>query len=312
MILPPRIARGQTLGICAPAGPVKLERLQRGLARLGDPFRIRLAPSLTAPRSIASPAVPSYLAASDDTRVAELHALLADPDVRAIVLARGGYGLMRILPRLDPELLRRDPKPIVGFSDATALLSWAHAAGVRSIHGPMIAQLGDLGDGDIAALVAMLTSPEPVGVRPWQLTAHGRGSHRGHLVAANLTMASLLVGTPWALPLAGAIALLEEVGERPYELDRYLTQLALTGALDKTRAVVVGELTRCVDANPPTGVPDPADAALAAILERLAHLPVAVGAPIGHGTRNEPVPFGATCELDLDRRTFAIVEGAVS
>ncbi len=307
-MIPPRIARGQTLGIVAPAGPVKLERVQRGLARLGDAFRIRLAPSLTAPREPG----PSYLAASDDTRAGELSAMLADPDVRAIVLARGGYGLMRILPRLDPELLRRDPKPIVGFSDATALLSWAYAAGVRGIHGPMIAQLGDLGDGDIAALVAMLTTSTAVGVRPWSLAAHGRGMHRGHLVAANLTMASLLVGTRWALPLAGAIALFEEVGERPYELDRYLTQLALTGALAETKAVVLGDLTRCVDANPPTGVPDPEDAALATMLERLAHLPVAVGAPIGHGMRNECVPFGAACELDLDRKTFAITEPAVA
>ena len=99
------------------------------LARLGDAFRAaRRADSVTAPHP---PDVPSYLAASDDMRAAELNAMLADPDVRAIVLARGGYGLMRILPRLDPEALRRDPKPIIGFSDATALLAWAYAAGVR-------------------------------------------------------------------------------------------------------------------------------------------------------------------------------------
>ncbi len=75
-----------------------------------------------------APSTPSYLAASDETRAAELNAMIADPDVRAILLARGGYGLMRILPRLDPSVLRADPKPIVGFSDATALLAWAHAA----------------------------------------------------------------------------------------------------------------------------------------------------------------------------------------
>src|SRR5262245_60050160 len=125
---PPRIERGQTLGIVAPAGPVKREAFERGLARLGDAFRLRVADSVTAARP---PDVPSYLAAADDVRVAELNAMLADRDVRAIMLARGGYGLMRILPRLDVEALRSDPKPIVGFSDATALLSWAFAAGVR-------------------------------------------------------------------------------------------------------------------------------------------------------------------------------------
>jgi len=311
VIVPPRVARGQTVGIVAPAGPVKLERLRLGLACLGDAFELRVAASVTDPRA---PGTPSYLAAPDAVRIAELTAMLADPDVRAIILARGGYGVMRILPHLDPQLLVRDPKPIVGFSDATALLAWAHRAGVRGIHGPMIAQLQDLPPADVAHLIALLTEPRPLGERAWPLRAYGRGSYRGPLVPANLTLASLLVGTPWPLPLAGAIALLEEVGERPYEIDRYLTQLALTGALANTAAAVIGELTRCTDLNPPSGEPDPDDAALAVVLERLrsAGTPVAVGAPVGHGQRNEAVPFGAMCELDLDRGAIAITEAAVA
>ena len=310
-VAPPRIARGQTLGVVAPAGPIKLDKLRRGLARLGDVFQIRLADTLTKPRAAD---VPSYLAASDDQRACELTAMLSDPDVRAIVLARGGYGLTRILSRLDPDLLRRDPKPIVGFSDATALLSWAYAAGVRGIHGPMIGQLGELPESDVTQLIALLTEPRAPGVRPWLLVPHGRGRHRGALIPANLTMASMLVGTPWPLPLAGAIALFEEVGEKPYEIDRYLTQLAQTGALHETPAVVIGDLTRCEDQNPPSGDADPSDAALRTILERLeaAGKPCAVGAPIGHGDRNEAVPFGAACELDLDAGTLAILEPAVA
>lgn len=310
-ILPPRIERGQTLGIVAPAGPVKPERLRQGLARLGDTFRIKLADSLQAPRAAG---VPSYLSASDEVRAAELTAMLVDPDVRAIVLARGGYGIMRILSRLDPGLLLADPKPIVGFSDATALLSWAHAAGVRAIHGPVIAQLADLPDTDVAHLIALLTEPQAPGVRPWTLSAHGHGRHTGALVPANLTLASVLIGTPWQLPLDGAIAVFEEVGERPYELDRYLTQLLLTGELAKPAAVVLGDLTRCDDPMPATGEPDPPDAALQVMLERLrtAGMGVASGAPIGHGRRNEAVPFGAISVLDLDRGTLEITEPAVS
>lgn len=312
MNAPPRIARGGRLGVVAPSGPISPERFQRGLARLGGAFELVIAPGVTAPRP---PELASYLAATDDQRAAELDAMLGDPDIRAIVLARGGYGLTRILPRLDPDRLRRDPKPIVGFSDATALLAWAHAAGVRGIHGPMIQQLDELPDADVARLIALLTDPSPPGARPWRLEAHGgRGLHRGPLVAANLTMASMLVGTPWPLPLAGAIALLEEVGERPYELDRYLTQLAATGALAGVAAVVVGDLVRCHDPRPPAGGADPPGAALRAILERLAAAakPAAAGAPVGHGARNEAVPFGAACELDLDRGTLAILEGAVA
>src|SRR6476660_1072114 len=131
--------------------------------------------------------------------------MLADPDVRAIVLARGGYGIMRILARLDPDLLRCDPKPIVGFSDATALLSWAHGAGVRGIHGPVISTLADLPPADFEHLIALLTSPEPPGVRPWALRSHGSGRHRGPLVPANISLAAALIGTPWPVPLAGAI-----------------------------------------------------------------------------------------------------------
>lgn len=310
MIVPPRVVKGQIVGIVAPSGPVKLDRLRRGLACLGDAFELRVADSVTAPRA---PGTPSYLAAPDEVRIAELTAMLADPDVRAIIFARGGYGAMRILSRLDPALLRRDPKPLVGFSDATALLSWAHHAGVRSIHGPVAAQLADLPPSDVAHLIAVMTEPRALGERPWPLRSFGRGSYRGRLVPANLSLASLLVGTPWPLPLAGAIALLEEVGERPYEIDRYLTQLALTGALSST-AAVIGDLTRCTDASPPSGERDPDDAALTVLLERLrfAGLSVAVGAPIGHGPRNEAVPFGAMCELDLDRNAFAITEPAVA
>ena len=216
MIVPPRLVRGQTIGIAAPSGPVKLDRLRRGLACLGDAFELRIGASVTAMRA---PGTPSYLAASDEVRIAELNAMLADPDIRAIILARGGYGLMRILPALDPALLRHDPKPIVGFSDATALLGWAHHAGVRAIHGPLVVQLADLPAGDVAQLITLLTDPSAPGERPWSLRSQGRGVHRGPLIAANLSLASLLVGTPWPLPLAGAIALLEAVGERPYELD---------------------------------------------------------------------------------------------
>ncbi|CAN5383035.1 LD-carboxypeptidase [soil metagenome] len=310
-VIPPRVARGATIGIVAPAGPVKLDRLRAGLARLGDAFELRLAPSITLARE---PGTPSYLAASDDVRARELMAMLADPDVRAVILARGGYGLMRILSRLDPDVLRRDPKPIVGFSDATALLSWAHAAGVRGIHGPMGAQLSSLPESDIAQTIAMLTEARPPGVRPWSLASTNRGVYRGPLFPANLTLVSMLVATPWALPLRGSIALLEEVGEKPYELDRYLTHLTLTGELAKPSAVILGDLTRCADPNPPTGVPDPEDAPLDAVLERLhaAGTPVATGAPIGHGARNEPVPFGATAVLDLDRHYFEILEPAVA
>jgi muramoyltetrapeptide carboxypeptidase len=309
-IAPPRIKRGETLGIVAPAGPVKLERFERGLARLGDAFRIRVAPAVTAPHQQD---VPSYLAASDDQRADELMAMIRDPDVRAIVVARGGYGLMRILPRLDPAVLAADPKPIVGFSDVTALLAWAYAAGVRGVHGPMIVQLESLSDRDVASLIDAISETRPPGVRPWPLLAHGSGTRRGPLFAGNLTMISMMAGTPWPVPLSGSLVLIEEVGEKPYEIDRYFTHLMLRGELQRVRGIIIGDFTRCSDPNPPTGVADPDDAAIRTILERCsaAGVPVAIGAPIGHGDRNEAIPFGADAIVDFDAGTLEIIEAAV-
>lgn len=302
--------RGQTLGIVAPAGPVNAQRLRDGLARLGDTFALRISESVLGPRAAG---LPSYLAATDEVRAAEFNAMLRDPDVRGILLARGGYGIQRILPKLDAAALRADPKPIVGFSDTTALLAWAWHAGVRGIHGPLGVQMDRLPASDIAQLIALLTEVRAPGLRPWSLVAHGRGRHRGPLVAGNLTMVSLTAGTPWPLPLAGALVVIEEVGEKPYEIDRYLTQLSLTGELAKVRAAIIGDFTRCYDQAPPSGQPDSADAAMSTVLERLhsAGTPAAVGAPVGHGDRNEPLPFGADSVLDLDAATLEILEPAV-
>ncbi|MFT3692451.1 MAG: LD-carboxypeptidase [Kofleriaceae bacterium] len=317
-VIPQRMKRGDKLGVIAPAGPIRdITRLHSGLAVIKNDFDVVIAPSLLAPRGD----VPSYLSASDETRAAELNAMIRNPDIRGILLARGGYGLMRILPMLDAAALRNDPKPICGFSDATALLAWAYvSAGVRGIHGPLGVQLHELPTSDVTAMIEMLTETKPRGVRSWSLAssplnvgANATGTRRGPLFAGNLTLISVLVGTPWALPLRNSITLIEEIGERPYELDRYLTQLILAGELQKPSAVIVGDLTRCVDPKPPTGVPDPDEAALATILERCfaAGTPAAFGAPIGHGDRNEPVPFGGEAVLDLDRNTFEITESAV-
>lgn len=303
-MIPPRIKAGETLGIVAPAGPIKADKLLSGLSALGKTFTVRLAPSLTMPRPQG---LPSYLAASDEVRAAELNAMFKDSSVRAILLARGGYGITRILHLLDADALRADPKPIVGFSDGTALLSWAVHAGVRGIHGPVLAQMGTLPPADIARLHELLMSPDAKGPRPWKLDGPALATS-GHLVPANLTMASMLVGTPWELPLTGAVALLEEVGEKPYELDRYLTQLAMTKALARTHAVVLGDLIRCTDPLPPAGGQDAPEAALATIRERLPQ--VLTGAPVGHGDRNEPLPFGA--QVSLENGVLTLEEAAVA
>jgi muramoyltetrapeptide carboxypeptidase len=299
MIRPLRVQPGARVAVVAPAGPVPRETFAAGAAILGTRYRLVYGDRIFARAG--------FLAGSDDERTAELAAALADPDVAAVICARGGYGLTRILDRLDAAAFARAPKPIVGFSDVTALLAWAARAGVIGLHAPVVTQLGLLPAEDAAALFALLESPAP----PPPLTglqAIAGGTAEGRLVGGNLELVTRLVGTPWALALDGAVLLLEEIGERPYRIDRQLTQLRAAGALDRVAAVLVGDFVACVekDCSPPDGAE--------VIAERLGGLgvPVLTGAPIGHGPRNRAVPHGARVRVDGDAGTVEWLEGAVS
>lgn len=305
--MPPAVRAGDKVAVVAPAGPVNAERLRRGLDRLSGRLR------LDVPDDIAR--VDGFLAGSDEARAAELDRALRDPDVRAILLARGGYGIARILPMLDPALLRHDPKPIVGFSDGTALLAWADRAGVRPIHGPVVAQLGELPVVDTDTLVRVLTDPAPLGRIATRLVPTGApmpGEITGRLGGGNLCLLSNLVGTPWQPDLTGAIVILEEIGEKPYAIDRYLTHIANARAFAGAAAMLVGDFTRCTD--PPTapGRDDDPAPALAVVDERMRHLglPGLRGAPVGHGARNVCLPWGARATLHRDG-TVEILDGAV-
>lgn len=254
-----------------------------------------------------------YLAGDDDRRAEELSRYLADPEVRAVIPARGGYGLMRIIDRLDPAPLKREPKLVVGFSDLTVLLSWCvNAAQVRPVHGPMVVQLGALPPEDAAWLFRVLEDPSPPGAVPTpapleRIGKVGGGALEGRLVGGNLELVTRLLGTPWALDLGASIFMAEEVGERPYRIDRMLTQLKLAGALDAVRGVVLGDFTRCEE---PDGSPP---SALDVVGERLAafELPGLCGLPAGHGARNLALPLGGKAVLDLGQGQLVLEEGAV-
>lgn len=303
---PPPLAAGGVIGVCAPSGPVNAERLEAGLAWLrAAGFRPRLAPHLYARAA--------YLAGTDAERAADLRALLADPGVDAVVCARGGYGAMRLLPELDLGVARAAPKPLVGFSDITALhLAWA-AAGLVSFHGPV---LEDSASPDGAfnrqALVAALEGtawpgqlPTPPDI-PAPCTLHD-GVVRGRLVGGNLSLIVALLGTPYALNTRGAVLLLEDVHEPPYRLDRYLTQLWLAGKLQAAAGFVIGELVGCEAEG---DGPD----ALTVLADRLTPLgkPCAAGFCLGHGRYRLTVPLGVAVELDAGRPALTILESGLA
>lgn len=281
-------------------------RLDAGIAALSKRYTVEVS-AHALDRS-------GYLAGDDGVRAAEINRFLRDPDVRAVILSRGGYGLMRILDQLDADALRRDPKIIVGYSDATALLAWAMtAAAVRGIHGPMAAHFGELGKVDRRWLINLMESPEPAGIVPDRGAAigspSGGGPVSGRLVGGNLCLLSSLCGTPYQVDAAGGVLVIEDVGERPYKIDRYMTHLALAGCLDGAIACVAGEFVRCEET-----VYEDAPTAEQVIDERLrAHGIVGIGPlPIGHGDRNLAFPYGGLCEVDPAAGRLRYLEAAVS
>lgn len=291
---------GARIVVVAPSGPVPEAKLTAGL----DVLRALEVGEISLAANVLSRA--GYFAGPDADRLAALQAALDDPAVDAIVCARGGYGLTRLLPRLDPRGLVAAPKLLVGFSDVTALLCWALCAGVAGVHGPVVSQLGELAAEDVARLATLVRGEVPAALHG--TSALGRGRAAGPLVPANLEVLRSLVGTPWLPRLDGCIVALEEIGERPYRIDRALTQLLVSGALGGVRGFAIGQLCACEE--PKTGNPD-SPTAEQVMCERLGELgvPVVLGLPFGHDPkRHAALPCGTRVELDADAATLAMRE----
>jgi muramoyltetrapeptide carboxypeptidase len=302
VIRPPRLEPGATIQIVAPSGPVPREPFLAGLAVLGARYDVRHDEGIFARAG--------YLAGDDDRRLAELTRALADPDIRAVVMARGGYGLLRLLPFVDPASLAAHPRVLVGFSDGTALLAAAARAGIVSIHGPVVTQLGNLSTEDQRALFERIETPGPAPLLS-ELEEIIPGRVQGRLLGGNLEVFSRLLGTPYLPEVAGAILFFEDLGERPYRLDRLVTHLDLAGLFSAASAVVLGDFSGCREPEPTRAESPTADQVL---IERLGRLPIPVvrGGAFGHGTRNRALPYGALCELDTRSGTLTSLEGAVS
>ena len=286
---------GDRVAIVAPAGPFEREAFESGLAALQPRYRVEFQAGLFQRYR--------YLAGDDSRRLDELRGALRDPQIKAVFCARGGYGAMRLLPHLEAL---RSPKPLVGFSDITALHLWLQQQGVVSLHGPVVTQLGRQSEALRQRLFALLESSAPASPLSGTDT-YVRGKVEGPLIGGNLSVLSRLLATPYLPPLEGAVLLLEDVGERPYRLDRMWTHLALAGVFRNVRGIVLGSFSGCDE-------PD-ADYASAEVLRGLAEqtgLPCAAGFPIGHGELNEPVPLGVQVRLDADARRLEFLEAATA
>jgi muramoyltetrapeptide carboxypeptidase len=302
---PERLRAGDLVGVVAPSGVVDEERLAggvRALEALG--WRVTLGSAVLARRA--------YLAGSDDERRHDLQRMIDDPAVRAVFCARGGYGSQRIVPALDLAPLARRPKPLVGYSDATALLLAAVRAGVVAVHGPMVAVelAGGLSDHALAHLRSVLTDPDYVWQAPVPLEIR-RGRATGRLVGGCLSVLASTVGTPWAVDTEGAILFLEDVHEWPYRLDRLLTQVGQSGLLDRVAGVVFGTMATCRSHAGVTALDVVRD------FFATAPYPVGFGLDAGHtdaatGIENLALPLGVRVTLDTAAGTLTAAEPAVA
>ena len=293
MLRPPPLRAGDVVRVIAPGSGFDVPAFEAGL----DVLRGRWGLRVRVRDDIAARA--GYLAGGDERRLAEWDEAVADDEATAIFCARGGYGTMRLLPSIDPAPLLASPKLVVGFSDITALHALLNRAGLATVHGPVVTQLGRAPDDALDHLWVLL-SGQPVRPVAWDVPPPGRGLSggvtsvpgraSGPLLGGSLTLLAHLCGTPFLPPLQGAILALEDVGERPYRLDRYLTQLRLAGALDGLAGVALGQLTDCDDGD------SSASATVRDLLRELG-VPVVEGLAFGHVDRNLALPLGTRATL---------------
>jgi len=315
VIKPRRLQTGMRVGVVAPASPTE------------DNERTRFALDIV--RSLGFEVVEGdhlyrrtqYLAGTDRERASDLMAMFADTSVDAIFCLRGGYGASRILPLLDYDLIRRNPKALIGYSDITALLNAIFLkTGLIGFHGPVANQT--FSDYSLEAFDKVLfaaQAPVVIGAAPPFETARGRaeeenritvfkaGKSQGRLIGGNLSLVTALMGTPFEPDFRDKILVLEDVGEAPYRIDRMLTQLWLAGRLQQAAGIAFGKFTDAKSCGNSFSIED-------VIAQRCADLdvPVVRGFMIGHIQDQTLVPIGARAELDGDLGRLRLLEAAVS
>jgi muramoyltetrapeptide carboxypeptidase len=284
---PPALSPGDLVCVVAPSGPFAPSHLWPGLAWLRTRYRIRISAGVLARDG--------YFAGPDDRRRAELHGAMCDPEVKAIVVARGGYGATRVLANLPWQQLRERPKWIVGFSDVTALHAMAWSRSLASIHGPNVTGLGP--EASPAVRASWLAALErPRAPRTWRgLRVVRGGTAGGPLVGGNLSLLCAMAAGGQLVVPRGAVLAIEDVNEAPYRIDRMLASLQLGGYLQGASALVFGGLDGAT--------PGPDGWTTDEVIDRLARsltVPVLAGAPFGHRPHNEAFVLGAEARVAGD------------
>ena len=315
IIKPPRLRKGDTVGLIAPASNMNEDESIRIAADIVESlgFKVRLGEYIFERNE--------YLAGTDKQRADDVNGMFADDDVDAIVCVRGGYGSSRILPYLDYDLIARNPKILLGFSDNTAILTAIHSkTGLVGFHGSILKHR--FSEYTLSEFKKVVMHPSPrttIGAAPPFEAGEGRidtrnrltyiagGKAHGPLLGGNLTLISSLIGTEFEPDFNGRILFLEEVHEEPYKVDRLLTHLWLAKKLQQVAGIAFGTFADAGSSGNSFSIEE-------VLRDRCANLgiPVVRGFMIGHFTDNTVVPIGIEAELNGDDGTLQLLDTAVT
>jgi muramoyltetrapeptide carboxypeptidase len=312
LVKPTRLRPGDTIGLITPGSFAPEESVQRAISNatsLG--LKVKLGKHLQAERG--------FIAGTDAQRLEDLHAMFADPEVKGIWCVRGGYGCTRLLPQLDFDLIRRNPKVFIGYSDITALhQAIFRETGLICFHGPVgSSTLTPFTREQLVAVLMEAKSPHAIKLSSEQLTQPDSafqpfvikpGVVIAPLSGGNLSLLAAMAGTRHAFDFSGKLVFIEEVGERPYRVDRMLTTLLQSSNLDQAAGIALGLFTDCH--------PKKDERSLSlkdTLLDRLGNLnmPMAYGLSFGHVSDNCTLPVGLTAKLDTDQYVIELAEQAV-
>lgn len=279
---PPPLTAGDRISVVAPSGPFEETLLRRGLSRLSR-FEVTVPGDLWGRRE-------GFFAGADDLRLLELQKALNDPEVKAILVARGGYGLARLLPSLDLRPVENRPKWLIGFSDVTALHAAFSQRQIVSIHAPNGTTLANASDAEVDELHLLLGGAREQSFQA--LRSVMGGTAEGPLFGGNLTVLFAEAASGRLEVPPGSILLLEDVTETSYRIDRMLTALLAGGHLSNVAGILLGDFVDCS-----AGKFDvPVDDVLYSCLSSLG-VPIVADFPVGHGPRNRPLLLGAWARI---------------
>jgi muramoyltetrapeptide carboxypeptidase len=312
LIKPRRLKQGDTIGLIVPASPVSEEKIQKTISNLeGSGFKLKFGTHIRANNG--------HLAGTDEERLADLHAMFADKTVDAVWCIRGGYGCTRLLPNIDYKLIKANPKIFIGYSDITALHQAIHqATGLVSFHGPVGASdftdytksnvLMTLMEGKNTQVILPCNENQQKEDLAYRVQILREGVATGKLIGGNLSLMAALIGTKYQMDFKNKLVFIEDVGERPYSIDRMLTHLLQGSNLHQAAGIALGIFEDCQPKNEQYSM-----SLLDTLRDRLMplNIPLIYGLSFGHISNQFTFPIGIEVRLDVGAKTMTFLESAV-